>query len=407
MEQRVEAQVLPARGSVPNRCTSVFIDTKKPQMTQRLPAASAHGARRPRRRIAIYLPALVGGGAERVAALLATELSVAGHHVTLVVDFEAPQNEGFVGPGVERVTLAGKHASDVVRLAEFLKKRQPEIALGIGSATNIKLVAAHMLAKLSGGTSTRIVLSYHGPSVHGTGWLGWLGYALAPLLTRYASQTICVSDDLVRHIVQDWRGAAKRIVRIYNPIAIERAKPVADAQALAARPPLVIALGRLAVQKDFATLIEAMALLPQTDARLAIYGEGPERASLNRLAERLGIARRIDWCGYVDDPWDAYTGGRCFVLSSQNEAFGNVLVEALASGLSVVSTACGGPAEILDRGRFGTLVPIGDPAALSVAITRALEQPGDPEPRFARAREFATPAIAAHYETLFEEILSA
>jgi glycosyltransferase involved in cell wall biosynthesis len=385
---------------------SVFIDTKKPDTTKQFPAASAYLSTTPRRHIAIYLPALIGGGAERVAALLATELSAAGHRVALVVDFEASQNEGFVGPGVERVTLAGAHGSDVVRLAGFLKKRQPEIALAIGSATNIKLVAAHLLARLTGGTATRTILSYHGPSSHGSGWLGWLGYPLAPLLTRCAARTICVSDDLVRHVVQDWRGQAKRIVRIYNPIAIERAKLPADAQELAARPLRVIALGRLVAQKDYATLIEAMALLPRTDVRLAIYGEGPERPALNRLAERLGVAGRIDWCGYVNDPWNAYASGRCFVLSSQNEAFGNVVVEALASGLPVVSTACGGPTEILDRGRFGVLVPISDPAALSTAMARALEQPGDPQPRLARAREFAASAIAANYEMLFEEILS-
>src|SRR3984957_3394761 len=130
---------------------SVFIDTKRTNTTEHLPATFAPAPQRKGRRIAIYLPALVGGGAERVAALLATELSAAGHHVTLVVDFEAPQNEGFVGPDVERVTLAGAHGRDVIRLADVLKKRQPEIALSIGASANVKLVAAHALAKLTGG----------------------------------------------------------------------------------------------------------------------------------------------------------------------------------------------------------------------------------------------------------------
>src|ERR1700758_3269176 len=146
-----------------------------------------------RRRIAIYVPALIGGGAERVAALLASALSAAGHQITLVVDFEAPHNEDFVGAGIERVTLAGAHGRDVLQLAEFLKSRQPEIVLAIGSATNIKLAAAHMIARLTGGSSTRIAFSYHGPATHGSGSLGWAGYVLAPLLTRYASRTICVS----------------------------------------------------------------------------------------------------------------------------------------------------------------------------------------------------------------------
>ncbi len=385
----------------------MFIGTKRQGRSERDAPFPDPKIRPGSRRVAIYVPALIGGGAERVAALLATALSAAGYHIMLVVDFEAPHNEDFVGPGIERVTLAGAHGRDVLRLADFLKSRQPDIAIAIGSATNIKLAAAHAIARVTGGTSTRIVLSYHGPATHGSGWLGWAGYVLAPLLTRYASRTVCVSDDLVGHIVRDWHGASGRIVRIYNPIAIDRAKPTVDERTLAARPPVVIAVGRLVAQKDYATLIEAMTLLADADVRLAIYGEGPEQSKLEELAEHLGIARRVDWCGYVQQPWEAYATGRCFVLSSQNEAFGNVVVEALASGLPVVSTACGGPTEILENGRYGTLVPIADAVALSAGIARALQQPGDPAPRIARARDFAAPAIAARYMALFEEVLSA
>ena len=385
----------------------MFIGTKRQGRSEPdvpVPEPKAHPGRR---RIAIYVPALIGGGAERVAALLATALSAAGHQVTLVVDFEAPHNEDFVDRGIERVTLAGAHGRDVLRLADFLKSRQPDVAIAIGSATNIKLAAAHMIARVTGGTSTRIALSYHGPATHGSGWLGWAGYVLAPLLTRYASRTVCVSDDLVGHVVRGWHGASGRIVRIYNPIAVDRAEAAIDERTLAARPPVVIAVGRLVAQKDYATLIEAMALLHRADARLAIYGEGPEQSNLEKLAEHLGVASRIDWCGYVQQPWNAYATARCFALSSQNEAFGNVVVEALASGLPVVSTACGGPTEILEDGRYGTLVPIADAVALSAGIARALQQPGDPAPRIARARDFAAPAIAARYMALFEEILSA
>jgi len=251
------------------------------------------------------------------------------------------------------------------------------------------------------------VLSYHGHSSFGRGWLGWLAYPLAPLLTRYAARTVCVSEELVHHLVTDWRGERARTVRIYNPIAVDRTKPAADSTVLAARSPTIVAVGRLCAQKDYATLIKAMALLPRADTRLVIYGEGPDEHALKKLAERLGVAERIDWRGYVLNPWEVYAEARCFVLSSRNESFGNVVVEALASGLPVVSTECGGPMEILEQGRFGAMVPVGDAATLSAALARALDRPGDPAPRVARAQEFAAPKIAEHYLALFEDILSA
>jgi glycosyltransferase involved in cell wall biosynthesis len=216
-----------------------------------------------------------------------------------------------------------------------------------------------------------------------------------------------VSDALTAHLVKDWHGAKARIARIHNPVPIDRAKPAVDAATLMARRPTVIAVGRLSPEKDFPTLIRAMADLARPDARLVICGEGPEREALQSLARRLRFADRLELRGYVADPWSAYAQARCFALCSQSEAFGNVVVEALASGLPVVATDCGGPAEILDGGSFGALVPVGDAAALGDAITYALNRPGDPAPRIRRAREFSTERIVARYLALFESVLSA
>jgi glycosyltransferase involved in cell wall biosynthesis len=358
-------------------------------------------------RIAIYVPALIGGGAERMAAVLASGLAAAGHDATLIVDFEAPQNAAFVDASVKRITLAGSHGGDVVRLAQFLSEKRPDIALAIGASTNVKLAMAHVMARMRSRTPTRIVLSYHGKSTIGRGKLGWSAYALAPLLTRYASRTVAVSDALKAHLVKDWHGADARIARIYNPVPIERALPAKDEAALLSRAPAVIALGRLSPEKDFSTLVAAMARLNRSDTRLIICGDGPERDRLQSLAQQLGFAGRLELRGYVADPWRAYAQARCFVLSSRSEAFGNVVVEALASGLPVVVTDCGGPAEILDGGRFGALVPVGDTAALSAAIAQALDRPCDPAPRIARARAFGTERIVADYLALFETVLSA
>jgi glycosyltransferase involved in cell wall biosynthesis len=254
------------------------------------------------RDIAIYVPALVGGGAERVAALLASGLCREGHRATLVTDFDAPENREFVDAGVAMVTLGGSHAQSTIRLARLLSERRFAIALAIGASADIKLVAAGALAR----PGTRLVLSYHGTSTVGRGLLGWSGYPLAAVLTRVTDRTVCVSDYLVRHMVEDWHASPTRVVRIYNPVEIGRARPARSVAELAERPPAIIGLGRLAGEKDFATLVRALAQIPRRDCRLVLYGDGPDRDALQQLAAELGLAGRVELPGYVAEPWDAY-----------------------------------------------------------------------------------------------------
>ncbi len=357
---------------------------------------------RQRRTTAIYVPALVGGGAERVAAVLASGLADAGHDVALIADFDAPENRMLVDQRVATTTLGGGHGRNVLRLSRLLSERRFDVVLAIGASANLKLVAARVLAR----ATTRLVLSYHGTSAVGRGLLGWAGYPLAPFLTRWTARTVCVSDYLARYMIEHWHCPAASIVRIYNPIPVERARPPTRTAELQSRPPAIIALGRLAPEKDFSTLIIALSLLPRSDARLVIYGDGPDRAALQGQVERLGLHGRVELPGYLADPWGAYARARCFALSSRSEAFGNVVVEALASGLPVVATDCGGPVEILERGRYGEIVPVGQPAALAAALARALDQPGDPAPRIARAREFATATIVQRYLALLDDVIA-
>jgi glycosyltransferase involved in cell wall biosynthesis len=307
-----------------------------------------------------------------------------------------------VGPGVDYAVLNGWHHRETTRLARLLRKRQPDVVIAIGAISNLKLVLAHRLVR----PKTRIVLSYHGHSNVGRGRLGALAYWFAPALTRAADATVCVSDDLIRHLADDWRVPPERLTRIHNPVAIDKARPARTEAELRARPPLVLGMARLWPEKGFDTLIAAMGLLPDPAIRLVIYGEGPERKRLEALVGRLGLADRVSLPGYVPDPWQAYAEARCFALASNDEAFGNVVVEALASGLPVVATKSGGPEEILDHGRCGALVPPRDPAAMAAAIVRALRDPGDPGPRIERARAFDARAVATRYVALFEEVLT-
>ncbi len=142
-------------------------------------------------------------------------------------------------------------------------------------------------------------------------------------------------------------------------------------------------------------------------AHLELVGDGPERPALEAQVKALGLADRVTFSGYLADPTEAYARARCLVLTSCLESFGNVVAEGLAHGLPVVSTAAAGPLEILDHGRYGTIVPIGDVPALARALDDALADPGDPAPRIARAALFsidrATDAYLAAAEAVIAE----
>ena len=355
--------------------------------------------------VAVYVPSLVGGGAERVAALLASGFHAAGLRTTLLVDDGdvAAANRPFVADGVAVVVLGGAHGRGVLRLARWLGHPGADVVLAVDAVASLKLVAARRLAPTA---RCRIVISYHGFFGVVRGRLGRAAYRLAPVLTRLSDRTVCMSEGLARHMTDDWGARPDRLRVAANPVPVERARAAAGEAELAARPATVLAMGRLVPEKGFDTLLAAMGRLPAA-VRLAIVGEGPERASLERLAASPRLAGRVTLGGYAAQPWDAYAGARVFALTSTSESFGNVLVEAMASGLPVVATDCGGPREILDGGRHGALVPVGDVGALAEALRRALAAPGDPAPRIARAADFSVERAVAVYLDLFRTIPTA
>ncbi|MAL03694.1 MAG: hypothetical protein CL625_05400 [Arenimonas sp.] len=137
---------------------------------------------------------------------------------------------------------------------------------------------------------------------------------------------------------------------------------------------------------------------PSTRGTLVVLGEGPERESLESLIAVLRLQGRVVLPGYVAEPAGWYAHANLFVLPSDYEGFGNVLVEAMEHGLPIVSTDCvAGPAEVLANGRFGTLVPTGDASALAGAMRDALQAPVDRDALKARAAEFAVDVVADNY----------
>lgn len=170
-------------------------------------------------------------------------------------------------------------------------------------------------------------------------------------------------------------------------------------------PPVIISVGRLQDQKDFPTLIRAFALFRERHrARLVILGEGHLRSEFSKLSEELGISADFDMPGFVDNVYPYMARSRMFVMSSAWEGLGGVLVEAMAVGTPVVSTDCpSGPSEVLEDGRVGSLVPVGDVEALADAMQHTLEHPTDPEVLRRSARDrYSASASAREYARILQ-----
>ncbi len=172
--------------------------------------------------------------------------------------------------------------------------------------------------------------------------------------------------------------------------------------------PVVLAVGRLEKPKDFPTLIWAFArLAARRPCRLVILGEGKERAKLERLVTRLNLDDRVSLPGWVDNPFAYMSRASLFVLSSVYEGLSMVLVEALACGCPCVSTDCpSGPSEILQDGKLGPLVAVGDEAGLAEAMERVLDRPPDKRKLQQRAADFSVNAAASAYEGLIRDVVS-
>ena len=347
------------------------------------------------RKILIYTHAMTGGGAERVCALLASGFAKAGDEVILAVDFESSDNAAYVDAAVRIVVLGKKHGTAIRALARLLKAEQPDVSFSALGISNLKhLVAAGLTGRLD-----RAILSYHGFFSNEPRPLSRLFYLLTPLATRLAAATVCVSDSLRASLLKQFWASARHTTRIYNPVEIR----VTDVPTQRASS-MVLAAGRLVADKNFTGLVRAFALLENRQAHMVILGEGPERGAIEREIARLGLKKRVTLPGYVGEPWSYYRQATCFAMSSRLETFSLVLVEALASGLPVVSTFCGGPPEILDFGRFGRLVPYDDALAMARAIDASLAMPGDPEPRKARAKAFGLRIAMENYGQLFDQV---
>jgi glycosyltransferase involved in cell wall biosynthesis len=332
-------------------------------------------------RILLVLPSLERGGGERVMLQLAGSFLAAGREVHVAAllgggPLRAAVPEAVVlhelidaGDGPKGFALAWKAHP---RLVSLIRKVQPHAVMSTMTGTNLLVVLACMQVRIR----TRLVLREASSLVNTK---SVLKRRAMRWLYRRADKLVAVSAG----VAQDLRELGlsnDRIHVIRNPVDVERLRQLATdglPSSIQGKTPYVVSLGRLTEAKDFPTLLRAYAISAlRYTHHLIVVGEGEQRANMENLIRDLELTDRVLLAGAMDNPHAVMAGAAMHILSSRWEGYPNVLLEALALGIPVVSTDClHGPREMLEDGRYGRLVPVGDAVALASAMDAELERP--------------------------------
>lgn len=349
-------------------------------------------------RVALFLPSLDGGGAERVAVTLVNGMAQRGVAVDLVLASAVGPYLPDVAPQVRIVDLrAGRVSKALWPLSRYLRREHPAATLSFMNHANVVAVLAHRLAGQPGRlvVSERTNIRIEAGRAHGIQQR--LVYALVPWAYRRADGVTAVSQEAARDLERFARLSEGSVRAIYNPFDLAKIAALAQGPLdhpwfQPGQPPVLLAIGRLTEQKDFSTQLRAFAQLRQRrQTRLLILGEGELRGELEAMARQLGLTDDdVQLPGFTRNPFAYLARAALFVLSSRWEGLPGVLIEAMACGAPVVSTDCpSGPREILEGGRWGQLVPVGDVAALAQAMASVLDTPREALPDVRRrVRDF-------------------
>lgn len=341
-----------------------------------------------RKAIAFLLPSMSGGGAERVALTVIQQFIDEGHEVDLVLLQRKGELLDALPPSIRVIDLAAPRIRDAfIPFYHYLRQNRP-VAL---QASMWPLTIIAILVRFIARVPCRVIISEH--AILSQQYPGSrLVRATTRLFYRFADARIVVSQGLARDIAALTNMSQDDFVVIHNPISFpenfDTLEPRLDAWGDA--DIRILNVGALKSEKDQELLVEAFAHFAERhpNAALVVIGEGELREQISSLARDKNVDDRVNLTGYMDDPWPYYAAATMFVLSSRQEGLGNVLIEALYAGLPIVSQDCpAGPREILQDGKFGTLVLERDPTALAAAMTRAMKKVLDKD--FLRDRAIA------------------
>lgn len=367
---------------------------------------------RPPINILLVASSIGGGGAERVAVNLATEMINLGHEVGIFYWDEKGDENYVLDPRIKLYKPPSRLLPLRIRgLRSLLRKLSVDVVIGIADMSNITAWIASSWVR----DPPALIASVHSDlrvrdAAVGLSIKTWFLRLLHKQACTHAGKVVVVSDGARDSLIEYFRLNPESVERIYNPV-------LPDANALVTRllnvePIRIIAAGRLTQAKNYPVMIRAIQILTgrlNMACHLDIYGTGALNDHLQALIDELDLSSHITLCGFVKNLPEKLAENGVFLQSSNWEGFGNVLVEALHAGLKVIATDCpSGPGEILADGKFGVLVAPDDSFAMATAIAEELSNPlviDELELR-EHLRQFTTLKIAGEYLKVAHELVN-
>jgi glycosyltransferase involved in cell wall biosynthesis len=356
-------------------------------------------------RVAIFISFSGQGGVERMITNLARGFLDAGCEVDMVLARTRDGHLESIPEGVNQIRLGAKHTvSALPGLIRYLRRENPSALLAVKDRGIKVAVMAKFLSAYRGRLVGRIGTTVW-EAISGKGAIRrWIWYSGMRLFYPRADHIVAVSEGVAGDIRTITGLPPSRVTVVPNPVIFddmfERSKEdVEHPWVSEGKVPLILGIGRLTEQKDFPTLIRAFANLQKTlSSKLVILGEGRQRNELEELVSSLGIVDHVHMPGFESNPYAWIARSSLFVLSSKWEGSPNVLTESLALGTPVVSTDCrSGPREILNGGRYGPLVPVGDHIALSAAMGEVIKEPPESDQLRSAAAQYSIENSAGGY----------
>jgi glycosyltransferase involved in cell wall biosynthesis len=363
-------------------------------------------------KIDIVLPNLAIGGAEKVMILLAQQFKANGFEVRFIV--RRLTEDGFQKQVEKDFELINLNARQVRHFPAKFRNLYNTI-----STPDIIIASLWPLTFLSAITirfklrKTKIICIEHGSlkyQVRNKSKLYKLFLKWSLKLTlRFCDRIVCVSKGLKKELQEITNYKGKKLISIANPIELDlsdNTSEIAEVVKKTTKGHIFLSVGRLKKVKNIPLLLNAFKIvLQKIEATFLILGDGPETENLKKLAKDLDIEENVQFLGFMNNCKPYYQYADTFVLSSNSEGFGNVIVEALMEGCTVVSTDCPyGPKEILDNGKYGYLTEVNNAEKLANNMLKAVDEPFSKELAKERGMYYTPLSIYQQYLKEFNAI---